>query len=819
MNTKLLKNFAQNLRAELDKTTLSLSQKKDVYISVICDMYARKAGAEEFYLKKGSIPEDIKQKFSSDILSGELSHVEILGWLYQYFVDSDRAGTVDAIGGHDISDEKVSSATQVFTPEWIVKYLVDNSLGRVFCESGIQGFETEYFLKNPVSERSINDIKNITFFDPSCGGGNILVYAFDVFMKAYSYLGYSPQESAENILKFNLYGADIDPFAARLCSFSLSMKAREYGAKSNANISCLDHLVAGTLTFDDRVCILNRKYTVVCTNPPYLSKIGGDVKKYLNLNMKPYSGDLFTAFMYRGLQLCETDGYMAYMTPNVWMFLSSHKKIREYILDNKTIYSLFQLGKGAYFSEASVDICAFVIKNAKENKSGIYIRGENFPKNLASQSIALKNAVSVYNSGKKCEYVYVKDRDYFSHVPDRPLAYWVTENVHNAFKQKNIGDMYVVKQGMTTGNNKKFLRYWYKVPFDAIGFNMPDSIFAKKSGKKWFPYNKGGKFRKWYGNNDYVVLYENDGEEMKEYTSHLPQGTWVRLKSRDYYFKESVTWSFISSSHFGVRFSPVGSIFDVAGSSLFGDDLLYVLAFLSTKTAFYLLQVINPSMNYQIRDVKSLPFILDGDKKEYIQTLAKSCMEISKKDWDSQENSYGFSKDPLVILGKKGVSLKESIAEYIDLCQKRFDTILKNENEIGYIFAKNYSLIDDIDYRVYNEDITIRVPNEKELIQNLISYCVGCAVGRFDMSENGVLSCNKKVLSLDYIADYVKNLLCSLFPDSEYILNFSDEKNLLDAIYKYIKKDFIKNHNKQYHNKPIYFKTDDMLLYDIEKEM
>ncbi len=819
MNTKLLKNFAQYARAELDKTTLSLSQKKDAFISMICDIYAKKVGAEEFYLKDGVIPEHIKQKFSSDILSEELSHVEILGWLYQYFVDSDRAGTIDAIGGHDISDDKVSSATQVFTPQWIVKYLVDNSLGRVFAESGIQGFETEYFLKGSFSKREINDIRNITFFDPSCGGGHILVYAFDVFMKAYSHLGYSPKESAENILKFNLYGADIDLFTVRLCRFALSMKAKEFGAKLDANIYSLDRLVAGSLTLDDSSPVLNRRYTVVCTNPPYLSKIGGEVKKYLNKNMKPYSKDLFTAFMYRGLELCEKDGYMAYMTPNVWMFLSSHKSIREYILDNKTILSLFQLGKGAYFSEASVDICAFVIKNHKENTSGIYIRGEDFPKNLLSQKDALKKAVSLYNSEKKCDYLYEKNREYFSFIPDRPLSFWVTENVHRAFRQKSIGDFYTVKQGMTTGNNKRFLRYWYQVPFDTIGFDMADCFIAKESGKKWFPYNKGGKFRKWYGNNEYVVLYENDGEEMKEYTSHLPQGTWVRLKSRDYYFKESVTWSFISSSHFGVRLSPIGSIFDVAGSSLFGDDLFYVLAFLSTKTAFYLLQVINPSMNYQIRDVKSLPFIMDNYKKEYIQTLARRCIEISREDWNSLETSYGFVKDPIVVMGEKIGHLKESLKKYINLCKNRFDSVLKAENELGFIFAKMYGLYEDIDCKVYNQDITIKIPDEKELVKNLISYCVGCAFGRFNPSENGVVSCDKKILPIEDVALYVKNLLCNLFDDCDCILEFIYGENLSDAICKYLKKDFFKNHKKQYHNKPIYFKTGDMLLYDIEKEM
>lgn len=819
MNTKLLKNFAQYARAELDKTDLSLSEKKDAFISLVCDMYARKHGAEEFYLKDGAIPMNIKQKFSSDILSGELSHVEILPWLYQYFVDSDRADTVDAIGGKDISDEYVSLATQVFTPEWIVKYMVDNSLGRIFAESGMQGFETEYFLKYSLSKREINDIRDITFFDPSCGGGNILVYAFDVFMKAYLHVGYSPKESAENILKFNLYGADIDPFTVRLCSFVLSMKAREYGAHVNANIYSLDHFVAGSLTLDESVSVLNRCYTVVCTNPPYLSKIGGEVKKYLNKTMKPYSKDLFTAFMYRGLNLCERDGYMAYMTPNVWMFLSSHKDIREYILDNKTIVSLFQLGKGAYFSQASVDICAFVIKNNKENFPGIYIRGENFPKNLVSQKDVLKNAVSLYNSGKNCEYLYVKNTEYFSSIPDRPLAFWVSENVHRAFREKCIGDLYAVKQGMTTGNNKKFLRYWYNVPFDTIGFGMADCFEAKKSGKKWFPYNKGGKFRKWYGNNEYVVLYENDGEEMKEYTSHLSQGTWVRLKSRDYYFKESVTWSFISSSHFGVRFSPAGSIFDVAGSSVFGDDLLYVLAFLSTKTAFYLLQVINPSMNYQIRDVKSLPFIMDNDKKEYIHSLANKCIEISREDWNSQEISYDFLMDPLVVLGKECSSLKESMDKYIKLCKKRFDIILKAENELGNVFSRMYGLCNDLDYRVYKEDITVRIPDEKELIKNLISYCVGCSVGRFDTTENGVLSCDKKILSVEYVADYVKNLLCKSFSDGEYILEFMDGENLSDAICKYLNKDFFKNHKKQYHNKPIYFKEGNMLIYDIDKEM
>ncbi len=820
-----LRSFAVYARNELEKLGTDPHSAKSGYIAMIVNRYALTHGMD-ICCDDGTIPQYIKQKFSADVSSADIFDAESMSWLYQYFVNTDRKNAVDAISGLEIDNSSVTAATQVFTPKWIVQYMIDNSLGRYWAEHTPCTAITEhlpYYIPHTAICNSPVDPEQITVFDPCCGCGNILIYAFDVLMLIYREAGADDATAARSIIRHNLSGADIDPYAAQLARFIITAKAFEYdkdilNSGITPNIEIMNNDTIGSLAYNlSPDSITAKKFDIVCTNPPYLARMSRELKDFASRHIRPYAKDLFTAFMYRGLEYCNDGGYMAYMTPNVWMFLTSHKNIRHYILDNTRICTLLELEKGSYFSEASVDICAFVVQNAPGEDEGVYINPDTGLRNLAAQQNALKAAVDCLRNGKKSKYVYRLANRYFQNTPERILLYRADENIVRLFEKKTIGDAFTVKQGMTTGNNKKFLRYWWQVPYGDIGFDLTDTVTAADSGKSWFPYNKGGKYRKWYGNNDYVVMYADDGKEMKEYTSRLPQGTWVRLKSREYYFKEAVTWSFISSSRFGVRYSPTGSIFDVAGSSLFGDNLEYVLGFLGSKVAFYLLQLINPTMNYQIRDIKALPYIYDTSVSSRVENLVTQCISIAAKDWNNSETSYGFVQNPVVAYG--GLSLEKAVDGYINSAKADFDTMKQNETELNSIFIQLYGMNSTLEPGITDDDITLSMPDRQTALRDLLSYCAGISLGRF-LPQGGINSIyTPAVMTVDQLCRRVQQYLTDTFGsfDEQYIASVLkvDEKNVLK---NYFEGQFIKDHTKKYKNCPIYSINGKNIIYDIKEQ-
>ena len=815
-----LKNFALYARRELEAVCTDSQSAKNAYIAMILGRYAHIHNMDVCQ-DQSIIPDYINQRFSADIMSADIFDVENITWLYQYYINADRKSTVDAIGGLETDNCRVAAATQVFTPKWIVEYMVDNSLGRLWYDAYPHTTVTEaltYFIPHSdyANTTHVNP-QSIKFFDPCCGCGNILIYAFDVFMHIYREMGYSDADAARSIIENNLYGADIDPYAAGIASFCLMAKAHMYckdvfATGTASHIEIISNGGIGSLSAsDDPRSVTSMKFDVVCTNPPYLARMSKELKEYTKKHFKDYSKDLFTAFMYRGLEYCKDGGYMAYMTPNVWMFLSSHKEIRQYILKNKHICTMAELEKGSYFSSASVDICAFVIQNTADHNEGIYIKPDTQKPSMESQQKAVADAIQSLRYGNTAPCVYQCHQDKFDTIPDNLLLYWADATTLSLFSSTTIGDIFSVKQGMTTGNNKIFLRYWWQVPYKDIGFDLDSTVSAAESGKTWFPYNKGGKYRKWYGNNEYVVMYKDDGAMMKEYTSKLPQGTWVRLKSREYYFKEAVTWSFISSSRFGVRYSPQGSIFDVAGSSLFGENLGYVLGLLGSKVAYYLLQLINPTMNYQIRDIKALPYIFDSFEAERVKALTERCIAISAKEWNSRETSYRFFKNPL-IQTSKGIPLQEATEKYITAYNNSISELMKAETELNSIFIDMYGLGHILSPRVCRDDITLPDTDAKAVIKDLVSYCVGLYFGRF--SESGGINPDFAIsfAPADDIAIYIEEYVNKTFGNSsaEYICNI-----LGTDICTYLKNNFIKDHTKKYKNHPIYHKDRGMIKYHL----
>lgn len=654
--------------------------------------------------------------------------VQIIGWLYQYYISRRHEEVIDPIHGKTIKKEDIPAATQLFTTDWVVRYMVDNSLGRYWIERHPESKlaeKLEFFVAPKSGEIEYVDEfvkpEDVKLFDPCMGSGHILVYAFDVLIEIYKESGYTERDAAALIVQNNLFGLDIDDRASQLAFFSVMMKARSYDRRffsrgiqpnifaiqeSNGVGSVIQHEVnadtqmndiskylfdafldakelgsiitvepkdydgyiayldgcdrQGQLTMDDadwlqntrpmlkalarQAKVLAAKYPVVCTNPPYLNKIEGRLKTFVTENYKDYSGDLFSVFIYRNLMSCKQDGYSGYMTPNVWMFIKTYEKLRNYIINGKSIVSLIQMAKGAFFKEATVDVCTFVLKNTKENEKGLYFRLEDFKGGMEVQQQKVLEALA----DKNCGYFYEADQSNFSKIPGSPVAYWASQNILNAFGNKTLGMIANPKVGLQTGENNRFTRLWYEIPFDNFKVDAHSGVDALNSKKKWFPYNKGGDFRKWYGNNDYVVNWENNGWEIKHFTDDKGK-LRSRPQNTETYFHESITWSKISSGTIAFRYKPTGHIYDVAGTSVFADTtmLLYLAGFCNSCVAMKFAQMLSPTINYEVGHISSFPIDFSNDVANTVTEVVNRCISVSKDDWNSDETSWDFKQHPL----------------------------------------------------------------------------------------------------------------------------------------------------------------------------
>lgn len=647
--------------------------------------------------------------------------VQIIGWLYQYYNDERKNEVINIYKG-TVKKEDIPAATQLFTTDWVVRYMVDNSLGRYWIERHPESKlseKLEFFVTPKNGE--INHIdefvkpEDVKFLDPCMGSGHILVYAFDVLMEIYKESGYTERDAAAMIVQNNLFGLDIDDRASQLAYFAVMMKARSYdrrflsrgikpnvlaikesngmgavvrdGLTTDAEMNAISRYLVdtfrdakelgsiitveskdydgymayldgcdgkGQLTMEDadwlqntrpmlkalarQAKVLAAKYPVVCTNPPYLNKIEGRLKTFVTENYKDYSGDLFSVFTYRNLMFCKQDGYCGYMTPFVWMFIKTYEKLREFIIRNKSITTLVQMEYSA-FEEATVPICSFVLKNGKATENGLYFKLSDFKGGMEVQKQKVLEALA----DKNCGYFYEADQSNFSKIPGSPVAYWVNASILTAYEQGNlIGDSADVKIGMGTGKNEIFVREWWEVFYTKIDFSLKTINDLAESNGRYFPYNKGGEFRLWFGNLQEVLWFDTEGRRyMDTMSGHRENG------ARDFYCKEGLTWSFISSSKFGIRYLPTGCFFDVAGSTLFSRvDNAYTLGFLASCVCFDILGILNPTLNYQAGNIKSLPLLID--REDEVDERVYQNIQISKEDWDSYETSWDFKRNPLV---------------------------------------------------------------------------------------------------------------------------------------------------------------------------
>ena len=859
--------------------------------------------------------------------------VEIIGWLYQYYISKKHDEIVNIYKG-TIGKADIPAATQLFTTDWVVRYMVDNSLGRYWVERNPESKlaeKLEFFVipKNGEIQYTAEKVSptDLTFFDPCMGSGHILIYAFEVLMEIYRECGYSDRDAALSIVENNLYGMDIDKRAYQLAYFAVMMKARSYNRriltrgiatnlavaeesnnldkftldgltddkeqniigeylieifkdaqeigtlqtvkqadyksfaeylhnlKNNQEVDLfsapwIDNVLPQMLKLTKQAEIMSGEYAIICTNPPYMNKLEDKLKKFVVDNYKPYSGDLFSVYMYRNFAYCRKGGYTAFMTPFVWMFIKTYEELRKYIIQNKSITTLVQMEYSA-FEEATVPICTFVLQNGQSDKKGLYFRLENFKGGMEVQKQQVLEAIA----DKECGYFYEANETDFSQIPGSPVAYWASENVLSIFEYKKLEHYVLFRQGMATSDNNRFLRLWYEVNNVKISLDSTDIESAKNSKKKWFAYNKGGAFNKWYGNAEYVVNWENNGQEIKAFTATLPQGMNVRLKSREYYFKECYSWSKITSSKISFRYYPKGFVFDVAGCCVFTNknNLFYFLGLSNSAVTSNFASFISPTLNFELDHLKKIPIILaDENKKQYIEKVVRLNIQMSQTDWDSYETSWDFKKHPLV----NGKSLSAVYAAWKDECEERFLQLKANEEELNRIFIDIYGLQDEINPEVADRDITVhRVYDRKEdvpesmqgskyirtmrdEIVSLISYAVGCMLGRYSLDVEGLAYAGGEwdasrystftpdrdncipITDEEYFEDDIVGLFCTWLKKAygeetlEQNLDFiaaalgNKGNTSREVIRNYFLNDFIKDHMKTYQKRPIYWLFD-----------
>ncbi|WP_320950989.1 MULTISPECIES: BREX-1 system adenine-specific DNA-methyltransferase PglX [Fusobacterium] len=847
---------------------------------------------------------------------GEEAPIELIGWLYQYYNSEKKDEVFEGLKKNKkITKENIPAATQLFTPDWIVKYMVENSLGKLALEStGINENlknNWKYYIDSE-AEENLEKIKieDIKILDPAMGSGHILVYAFDLLFEMYENLGWSTKESVLSILKNNLYGLEIDERAGQLASFALMMKAREKFSRlfsvlkreedfklntliieeSNSlseriknrieanNLNNLNKIIQDfedakeygsilklesidkeilekefnilkesfnnneqeTLIFNENEIIidineelelieslikqhiiLTNQYETVVTNPPYMGGKGFSpkLKTYVEKNYKDSKSDLFAVFIERCNEFTKKNCYTSMITMQSWMFLSSFETLRKNIIEKTEIKSLNHLGTRA-FSEIGgevVSTVAWISKKISPKNEGTYIRLVDYNNaELKEQEFSNKD-----------NYFQAKQKD-FEKIPGSPIAYWISDKIREIFeKNQKLGDIGETKQGLATADNNRFLRLWNEVNYNKIGYNMSNSQEALESKKKWFPYNKGGEFRKWYGNQEYLVNWENDGYEIKNFYDEKGK-LRSRPQNTEYYFKESISWGLITSAGSSFRYFPKGFVYDVSGMSYFLEKNQFnYLGILNTKIYSDLTKIINPTINLQIGDILVLP--ATEIKNEKFNILVQQNIDISKEEWDSRETSWNFEKLSLI---DGSIDLKTAYENYCSHWRDNFVQLHKNEEELNRLFIEIYDLQDEMDEKVAFEDITIlkreakiieidnSVPkdfssesekylydrgvnlefNKDELVKQFLSYAVGCIMGRYSINKSGLIITNSddilELLENKFIVkgtdgEIRQEVESKFLPDEFGIIPITDEKDFSNDIVEKVK-EFIK---------------------------
>lgn len=693
----------------------------DELSSCIPGVFDRVGSAMELLLPDGLLRQDsVIDRLVTSIPEKNWERVEILGWMYQYY----NAEVKDAFFKSKAKEtpDTIGPATQLFTPEWIVRYMVENSLGRLWMLNFPESMlcqKWDYYIAPDVEHEDfirIDGPEDITLCDPACGSGHILVYAFQLLFDMYAERGYREREIPQLILEKNLSGMEIDPRAAQIANLALAMCAREhdrrfFGRGVQADvlvvaptkfqrdeagnvielpedaaimadqqfIEALEHLdevgsllnpteaqlaalradaarFAAEVESDSlfgrglgvklqdalRVCeALARKFDCVVANPPYMgsSSFSPFMSRWIKKNYPDVKSDLFSSFIVRIMDYANEHGEAGIMCPFVWMFIGSYEKLREKMINEKTITSLIQLEYSG-FAGATVPICTFTFHNGYvDGYKGGYVRLSDFV-GAAVQAPKTREAIA----NPDCGYFYRRNAKTFTQIPGTPIAYWASEALLNAFAGgKKLSDIGKPRQGLATGENARFVREWWEVGLDREKFDCKSIEESLECGKKWFPYNKGGDFRKWYGNNQCIIDWQSDGEKIRKFPGAV-------IRNPDFYFRQSITWSKISSGSIAFRFKPNGHIFDVAGTSVFADEptLSYLQGACNCSVIMTVASMLSPTLNFEVGQIATYPIMQNEARQPMVVNLVSKLRNDSKLDWDSFETSWDFKRHPLL---------------------------------------------------------------------------------------------------------------------------------------------------------------------------
>ena len=794
----------------------------------------------DYLLREGSVIEQMIALIPEEDWTDQ---VQIIGWLYQYYNSEKKDDVFAALKKNvKITKENIPAATQLFTPDWIVRYMVENSLGRLWLEGHPdvkeQFLPTEeeqsayakgnrdpedtkwhYYLEEanqePEVQAQLDEIRKeyaaltpdqLKVIDPCSGSGHILAYMFDVLMKIYESYGYTAREAVASIVENNLYGLDIDERAAQLAYFAVMMKARQYDRRffsrgiqphvyaiveSNyVDQFAVDYFCNGdaklkaamdavlselhdakeygsilTITPQDWSALYDRfaeimedinmaretalkellplvqvaealaqKYYAVVTNPPYMGGSGMSVKlsDFVKKNYPDSKSDLFAVFIEKCGQMVKKSGYQAMITQHAWMFLSSFEKLRTKLLQTDII-NMAHLGARAFeeIGGEVVQTTSFVVRTSHiTDYKGKYCRLIEPNTQQGKENMFLAS-----------EKRYIAIQTNFSKIPGSLVAYWVNENVVKAFDSgKTLSSVARTRQGLASSDNNRFLKLWWEPSFVKIGFGMKNAENAKESKRKWFPCNKGGEFRKWYGNNMYVVNWENDGQEMLEYAAKLYGSPTRTIKNIAYYFQGGMTWGTITSGKLSMRHSPVGFIPEHAGGMIpllhWGEKEEYLLGMMNSNTAMLFLSFLSPTLRFTEGPVGLVPILYDKRYSGNVAHIVSECESNSILDWDSFETSWDFQNHPLI---RKVSTIAEAFDQWQAECNDRFNQLKANEEELNRIFIDIYGLQDELIPEVEDKDVTVRKADLGRDIRSFISYAVGCMFGRYSLDEPGLI--------------------------------------------------------------------------------
>lgn len=725
----------------------------------------------------------------------------------------------------DLSVDKsnITAITQIFTPLMISKYMVNNT---IYQQEGISD------LNKNIKNKQITE--DFSIVDPCLGTGNILLVAFDKLVKYYeNHTKYTKEEIIRRVFK-NLYGFDIDKTAILLAKFIFHLKAftycptylqimneitiqfyhiKESNEEQLPKELCLQQLVNAfqdaslkgsliqvnhlDLNHIEKIIgqypklkyyfliakLLAKKYDVVLTNPPYMGRkvLPKIITNYLNQEYPYGKSELYTAFMERCLSFLKPGGLLSMITLHTWMFIKSFSHLRKWVISNYQIHSVLHLGKNTFenLNAYNALACAFVIENTIPFQDTCFVKLTDYD-TLSKKEQEAENRENYY---------YVNQQK-FLQLTNSPFVYWISNHAYDLLlHQTKLGSICEIRQGLATGNNKKFIRMWHEVPLNEIGFHEPDRKHFLASGKKYAPYNKGGNQIKWYTTSKVVIRFDKESYDiLKQQGNHLP--------SRDFYFKQGITWSLFGFNSFNVRYKEIGYVFDVSGSSLFTDNenLKYLLAFLSSSVAYYFLSILAPTVNFQVGNIASLPIIMDKNKKRCIEKIIDELLDDAIYLDKEEEASWNFCMPLLFKLDIKQ-TIEERMNIYILILEDKEKRIQKNEQRINELFEEIYQM------NVPSNTIQKHEKkSKKEIAQLLLSYIVGVIFGRFQLENYQSPIDNRKWIELDMLYKEIQQVFRQYNIDESIICMY-----LKQNIVAFLKKPFFEYHLKIYDMLPLYW--------------